>query len=199
MTKHLIPEKRRETILVSAMSLFCESGLDSINMSTLSEQTNITRQAIYCHFRNVDEVLEALCEQVYYRYYDVLEAYDPYAQFIADQSVWRVDSILDLPGPVRRLGAIAFFSGDRSRTFLHGFQRRFDELLHRNWIDPLIESGFPRAAATSTVYSIVASSFQCGELIDRGLITKFDAQSQLATMSDVTLQVPRRPLMTLVN
>jgi len=199
MTKHLSQDQRRESILTAAMSIFCESGLEAINMSALSARTRVSRQLIYGHFGNVDEVLEALFEHTFENYFERMRPYDPILELVGDQGPVRFNGILDLPDPVRRLGAIAFFSGTHTRPFLRRFRNRFDGLLEHRWIMPLVEGGLDRMSATSAVYATIASSFECGDLIDRGIITRFDAESQLAMMSDSMPRATQHPIMSLAN
>jgi len=168
-------------------------------MSTLSKRARVSRQLIYGHFANVDEVLEALFDQVFRTYFERMAPFDPILELVGDQAPLRFDGILALPDPVRRLGAMAFFSGTQARPYLQRFRERFDAMLERNWIAPLVRGGRERSTATSSVYSTIASSFECGDLIDRGVITRFDAEAQLASLNGLVLQAPRQPLMSLAN
>jgi len=199
MKKHLAQEQRRETIIDAAIDIFCELGLESVTMATLSAHTGVSRQVIYLHFHSVDEVLEAMFDQTYHEYFDPQEGDDLLLALQQEQGLLRLESLLDMPAPVQRVVATAFFCGPHGRPFMMKIQRHLDQLLDRNWITPLTSMGIDRSCVIASVYTIVASALECYELIERGMMTKSDAEAQLVRMIDFLLQNPRRSLMQQVD
>ena len=188
MRKHLAHDLRRDSILQAALEIFGEAGIDAVTMSSLSLRTGVSRQIVYLHFHNVDEVLDSLFEQLFRQYFWTVDGADSILSVQKEQGLLRLEGILDLPRPVQRLMSAAFFSGPYGRPSLSRIKHRLDDVLEKNWIAPLTEQGFDRGFVTSSVYTIVASALECCELIERGVMSAKQSQSQLVRMIDFLMQ-----------
>jgi AcrR family transcriptional regulator len=193
MGKHLSLAKRRDSILDAAVEILEESGVENITMSALSARTGVSRQIVYQHFHNVDEVLEALFDRTYHTYFDHLDLGTNTYEFEEQRGLLRLEGIFELPLPMQRLVASAFFAGPHGRPFLMVIQRRLDELIDRNWVRPLVRIGYDQHAVISGVYTVVAATLECCELIEREMMTRLDAQLQIGRMVGLLLDNPRVP------
>ena len=196
MKKHLAQQDRRDTILDAAMDIFCEHGLEAVTIPSLSARTGISRQVIYLHFHSVDEVLETLFDETYHEYFaeDTSPIDDLIRAIEQEHGMLRLEALLDMPTPVQRVVAAAFFCGPNGRPFMMKIQKELDELLNRNWISPMSRIGIDRSSVIASIYTIVASALECHELIERDLMTKHEAESQLVRMIDFLLQNPRKQM-----
>lgn len=58
-------EKTREDILEAATGIFCEKGVAKTSLDEIARAANVTRGAIYWHFKNKAEIFDALHEQLH--------------------------------------------------------------------------------------------------------------------------------------
>ena len=56
-------EETKNLIIETAIKLFDEKGYKYTKMSHIAVEANMTRGAVYWHFKNKQEILRALCEQ----------------------------------------------------------------------------------------------------------------------------------------
>ena len=189
--KYLTLAERRQSILDAALEILNDAGIDAVTMSNLSTRTGVSRQIVYTHFHDIDEVLEALFENVFAEYFLGVEPSDAMLTLQKEQGLLRLEGILDLPLSVHRLVSAAFFCDAHGRPSLKRIQSSLDQLLERNWIAPLTANGFQRCAVASSVYTIVAASLECRDLIDRDMLTLYDAQLQIGRMLDLMLRDPQ--------
>ena len=187
MRKHLAHDLRRDSILQAALEIFGDSGIDAVTMSNLSTRTGVSRQIVYLHFHNVDEVLDSLFSQLFTQYFSTTNDVETILAVQKERGLLRIEGILDLPRPVQQLLSAAFFCGPHGRPSLSAVQKRVDALLERNWIAPLASMGYERGFVTTSVYSIVASALECCDLIQRGLMTVPEAKSQLSRMFEYVM------------
>ncbi|MFA0122252.1 TetR/AcrR family transcriptional regulator, partial [Vibrio sp. 10N.261.48.A2] len=57
MTKIIKSEQKRSQILTAASQLFSEHGF-KINMDQIAKAANVSKQTVYSHFKNKDELFE---------------------------------------------------------------------------------------------------------------------------------------------
>ena len=60
-------EQTRQAILLSALDLFCEKGYSKTTFDEIAKHINLTKGAVYWHFRNKPDLLIALIREVIIR------------------------------------------------------------------------------------------------------------------------------------
>ena len=58
-------ERTRTTLLETALALFSEKGLSNVTLAQIASAAGVTRGAIYWHFKDKSQMLEALADEVY--------------------------------------------------------------------------------------------------------------------------------------
>jgi len=53
-------QKTRETILMAALDMFCEKGYTRTTFDEIAKRINLTKGAVYWHFKNKPDILKAL-------------------------------------------------------------------------------------------------------------------------------------------
>jgi AcrR family transcriptional regulator len=66
-------EKTREAILDAAVNKFCKNGVAITTLSEIASEANVTRGAIYWHFKDKMDIFDALHERVYKFLHDMLQ------------------------------------------------------------------------------------------------------------------------------
>ena len=52
--------KTRETILIAALDMFCEKGYSRTTFDEIAKKINLTKGAVYWHFKNKPDIIKAL-------------------------------------------------------------------------------------------------------------------------------------------
>ena len=58
-------EQTREDILHSALDLFCAKGYSKTTIDDIAKNINLTKGAVYWHFRNKVDILEAIIQAIF--------------------------------------------------------------------------------------------------------------------------------------
>jgi AcrR family transcriptional regulator len=66
-------EIRREQIAEAALGLITSQGLKAVNMAALARRVGLVPSALYRHFRNKDEIVEAVIQRIRIRLFDNLK------------------------------------------------------------------------------------------------------------------------------
>ncbi len=109
----------REKILDTALLLFDELGYSKTSLSAVAKQAGMTRGAIYWHFQNKEEILNALAER------EFAEIIDKNSQALQAANTWEqlTDNFVSFFGALNH-------HPQRARFFRIGyFQRGSDEAL----------------------------------------------------------------------
>jgi TetR/AcrR family transcriptional regulator, transcriptional repressor for nem operon len=64
-SRHVTKQETREALVAAGLAEFAERGLDAPSLDSICARAGFTRGAFYVHFRNRDEFLEAVMEQVF--------------------------------------------------------------------------------------------------------------------------------------
>ncbi len=64
MGKHLGENKRRQDILAASRTLFVEKGYATTSLEDIAQAAGISRGGMYFYYRNKQEILEALCQEM---------------------------------------------------------------------------------------------------------------------------------------
>jgi len=131
----------QERIVDIALELLDDIGLDSFSTRRLASRLGIRNASLYWHFRNKDEILDAMCRRLYQSLIPIPSPYE--ADF--DWSDWLADGARAINRTAR-----ATRDGARIMVRLH-----FDDELTRERINKSItvleQSGFSR---TEAIYAI---------------------------------------------
>jgi TetR/AcrR family transcriptional repressor of nem operon len=73
-SRHVTKQETREALVAAGLAEFAERGLDAPSLDSICARAGFTRGAFYVHFRNRDEFLEAVMEQVFGALLDALIA-----------------------------------------------------------------------------------------------------------------------------
>lgn len=57
-------QKTRDEILTAASKVFCDNGFANSSLEDIATEANVTRGAIYWHFKNKNDIFEALHDQL---------------------------------------------------------------------------------------------------------------------------------------
>lgn len=57
-------QKTRDEILTAASKVFCDNGFANSSLEDIAGEANVTRGAIYWHFKNKNDIFEALHDQL---------------------------------------------------------------------------------------------------------------------------------------
>lgn len=60
-------QQTRETILVASLDMFCEKGYTRTTFDEIAKKINLTKGAIYWHFRNKPDIIKALIIEAFER------------------------------------------------------------------------------------------------------------------------------------
>lgn len=65
-------KKTKEDILKASVHIFCEKGVSQSTLDEIAKKANVTRGAIYWHFKNKIEIFEALHEHLHRPFIDTI-------------------------------------------------------------------------------------------------------------------------------
>jgi AcrR family transcriptional regulator len=188
--KQLPKNQRRESILDAARDILIDRGVDTLSMPEIATRVGVSRQIIYLHFHGIDEVLEAVYDRTFHEYFEDLVSAGNGTDNLVHVGVARLERILELPPTIHQVVATAFFASPTSRQPQLMLQRRLFDMLETNWVEPLAELGIDSAMVTSGLYAIFASTLVFRDLIDRGVITRADANRQLRRLVNTLFRNP---------
>lgn len=77
-------EKTRTDILYSALDIFCEKGYSKTTFDEIAKRINLTKGAVYWHFRNKPDIITALIKEAFYRSNDIITQKIPEIKTIDD-------------------------------------------------------------------------------------------------------------------
>ena len=134
----------QERIVDSALELLDETGLDAFSTRRLASRLGIRNASLYWHFRNKDEILDAMCRRLYQSLIPTPTQHD--AEF--DWSSWLADGARAINRAAR-----ATRDGARIMVRLH-----FDDELTRGRINKSIkvleQHGFSRIEAVYAIQTL---------------------------------------------
>ena len=70
-------EKTRRDILRAALDLFYEKGYSKTTFDEIAKRINLTKGAVYWHFRNKPDIVSALIKEAFERVTAVIESHLP--------------------------------------------------------------------------------------------------------------------------
>ncbi len=71
-TREEAKQQTREALLVSALKLFAEKGIEGPSLDAISEGAGYTRGAFYVHFSSRDDLLSAVMERILAEYLETI-------------------------------------------------------------------------------------------------------------------------------
>lgn len=66
-------EQTRKDLLMAALDLFCEKGYSRTTFDEIAKKINLTKGAVYWHFRNKADLLTDLIKEMVFRMHDVTD------------------------------------------------------------------------------------------------------------------------------
>ena len=60
-------KQTRETILMAALDMFCDKGYSRTTFDEIAKKINLTKGAVYWHFRNKPDIIKALIIEAFER------------------------------------------------------------------------------------------------------------------------------------
>lgn len=112
----------REALILAAMELFREQGLDGPSLDAICERAGKTRGAFYVHFADREALQVAVMEQILLAYVALIASTaDPAADLVRSIDAF-VDALSDLAAGGRR-SPIGVLGGDQLRLLLEGAHR----------------------------------------------------------------------------
>ena len=60
-------QQTRETILMAALDMFCDKGYSRTTFDEIAKKINLTKGAVYWHFRNKPDIIKALIIEAFER------------------------------------------------------------------------------------------------------------------------------------
>ena len=60
-------QQTRETILMTALDMFCDKGYSRTTFDEIAKKINLTKGAVYWHFRNKPDIIKALIIEAFER------------------------------------------------------------------------------------------------------------------------------------
>ena len=77
-------QQTRETILVAALDMFCDKGYTRTTFDEIAKKINLTKGAIYWHFRNKPDIIKALIIEAFERNQAVINREIPKVKTLSD-------------------------------------------------------------------------------------------------------------------
>lgn len=77
-------QQTRETILVAALDMFCDKGYTRTTFDEIAKKINLTKGAIYWHFRNKPDIIKALIIEAFERNQAVINREIPEVKTLSD-------------------------------------------------------------------------------------------------------------------
>lgn len=77
-------EKTRQIILQTALDTFCEKGYSKATFDEIAKRINLTKGAIYWHFRNKPDLLSAIIQEAFTRVEEHINQKIPHIKDIKD-------------------------------------------------------------------------------------------------------------------
>lgn len=80
-------EKTRQEILYSALDIFCEKGYSKTTFDEIAKRINLTKGAVYWHFRNKPDIIAALIKESFSRTNEAITRKIPIVNTLSDLRV----------------------------------------------------------------------------------------------------------------
>jgi TetR/AcrR family transcriptional repressor of nem operon len=154
-SRHVTKQETREALVAAGLAEFAERGLDAPSLDSICARAGFTRGAFYVHFRNRDEFLEAVMEQVFGSLLDALIATG--------------DGARNVEETIGRFAAAAeFMTGSRKNAGLPALTMDIHRVLDACARSPLLRRRFVAlmAESSSRVADAVAKGQSAGSIRD---------------------------------
>jgi hypothetical protein len=186
---YLGKEDRKKDLLLHAASLVEESGWGVLTMSALAERANVSRQLVYQHFSNLEDLLGSTAWAVF------VDTMQGTAQAIAahpndiKQAIRAAELVsLDMPvGKGDALWQLIAGSGLDSPE-LETIRLGIRDVILKLWVPPISKlKGLDEASAKSLVWMVIMSFWGIRQLIRDGVVSRDQGISQFDLLLDHVL------------
>jgi AcrR family transcriptional regulator len=164
---------RRDHLLAIAARIVRHAGWHALSMQGLAAAAGVSRQLVYEHFANVDELSVATLTHLFERAYDATVAIvgggtDPAAILAA-----AYDLFLDLPAEERRALRALASESDGGRRGLGRAKRRLRTRIAELWL-PYVRrlTGLAAPEATALTWMLITASWGLADSIAEGTLSR---------------------------
>jgi TetR/AcrR family transcriptional repressor of nem operon len=144
-SRHITKQETREALVAAGLAEFAERGLDAPSLDSICARAGFTRGAFYVHFRNRDEFLEAVMEQVFGSLLDTLIATGDGASDV-EETIGRFVAAAEAMAGARKSDGLPALTMDIHRV-LDACAR--SPLLRRRFVSLMADSSARVAAAVA--------------------------------------------------
>jgi len=122
LTNQQRKQKKRETILTAARTVFAQKGFIGVTMKDIIDASGISRGGIYLYFQSVDEIFMAVVQQRANHTYDTIKqavtTNPPFAELFAEYLAGHADRLLhQLDGSLLRPMYEYYFTHKDAATY----------------------------------------------------------------------------------
>jgi TetR/AcrR family transcriptional regulator, transcriptional repressor for nem operon len=152
-SRNATKQETREALVAAGLAEFAERGLDAPSLDSICARAGFTRGAFYVHFRNREEFLEAVMEQVFGSLLDALIATGDGARDV-EETVGRF------------VGAATAMAGARKSDGLPGLSMDIHRVLDACARSPVLRRRFVSlmAESASRVADVVSKAQEAGSI-----------------------------------
>lgn len=185
---YLRQEDRRHQLLEVAEIIVEREGLARLNMSVLAKEAGVTRQTVYHHFSDINELIEQVLIR---RFGATLENINQ----IATTSQHNFTHVVTMASRVaftmkrqdRDLMRYVFFGLSGDRPELHELVTRLREILIDRWVGFLYGQGEVPLHTRPRIWAALSSLFGLWDLVDDSLI---DVETAVNVLIEVAMRLP---------
>ena len=124
-------EQTRQAILLAALDLFCERGYSKTTFDEIAKHINLTKGAVYWHFRNKPDLLIALIREVIIRTEDYIRKEIPNTDTIEDLKKYFLCTakLIQSNSQLRKFMFFALYQMEWSETIYKKVKTSLDDIV----------------------------------------------------------------------
>ncbi len=186
---YLGKEDRKKDLLLHAAALVEESGWGVLTMSALAERANVSRQLVYQHFSNLEDLLGSTAWAVF------VDTMQGTAQAISANSedikqAIRAAELVSLDMPVGKGDALwqLIAGSGLDSPELETIRLGIRDVILKLWVPSISKvKGLDEASAKSLVWMVIMSFWGIRQLIRDGVVSRSEGIAQFDQLLDRVL------------